>query len=301
MRTPPIAEGSIVALVTPMTPTGVVDYARLPALVERQLQAETQALVINGSTAEAITLGEEERHAVLALVIAQVAKRVPVIAGTGSASTAETIARTQRAFELGASAVLIATPYYNRPTQEGLYQHYKAIAEAVPLPIILYSVPSRTAVDFSVDTLERLSVIPNIIGLKDATADLVKQREILARCGERLSLYSGDDPSALAFMYQGGRGVISIAANVAPEAMQQMAVAAIKGQVAEATAINTRLTPLYKAMAFESNPIPVKWALYTQGWIQEGIRLPLTTLSTCYHQPMIEALQLAGVLTCTVS
>ncbi len=296
-----MVDGSIVALVTPMTPTGAVDYMSLESLVAHHLQAGTQALVINGSTAEAITLSAEERDATLSKVIAQVAKRIPVIAGTGSACTHETIERTKKALALGADAALIVTPYYNRPTQEGLYQHYEAIAEAVPLPIILYTVPSRTGVDFSVDTLERLSAIPNIIGLKDATADLVKQREILARCGKKLALYSGDDASALAFIMQGGRGVISVTANVAPEAVQQMVRAALSGQVAEAGELNARLMPLHKAIAFESNPIPVKWALYKQGLIQNGVRLPLTTLSTCYHQPMIEAMQFAGVLPCAVS
>ncbi|MBP6103809.1 MAG: 4-hydroxy-tetrahydrodipicolinate synthase [Gammaproteobacteria bacterium] len=297
-----MVDGSIVALVTPMTPTGAVDYASLGSLVDCHLQAQTQALVINGSTAEAITLSDEERHRILATVITRVAKRIPVIAGTGAASTDETIERTQKALALGADAALIVTPYYNRPTQEGLYQHYKAVAEAVPtLPIILYTVPSRTGVDFSIDTLERLSLVPTIIGLKDATADLVKQREILARCGKSFTLYSGDDASALAFIMQGGRGVISITANVAPEAMQHMVKAALLGQVAEAGELNTRLMPLHKAMCFESNPIPVKWALHKQGLIQNRVRLPLTTLSTCYHQPMIEAMQFAGVLPCSVS
>jgi len=297
-----MVDGSIVALVTPMTPSGALDYLSLGSLVDCHLQAQTQALVMNGSTAEAITLSAEERDATLSKVIAQVAKRIPVIAGTGSASTHETIERTKKALALGADAALIVTPYYNRPTQEGLYQHYKAVAEAVPtMPIILYTVPSRTGVDFSVDTLERLSAIPTIIGLKDATADLVKQREILRRCAKSLVLYSGDDASALAFIMQGGRGVISVTANVAPEAMQQMVKAALSGQVAQAGELNARLMPLHKAMAFESNPIPVKWALYKQGLIQNGVRLPLTTLSTCYHQPMIEAMQFAGVLPCAVS
>jgi 4-hydroxy-tetrahydrodipicolinate synthase len=297
-----MVDGSIVALITPMTPTGAVDYASLGSLVDCHLQAHTQALVINGSTAEAITLSDEERDSTLSKVIAQVAKRMPVIAGTGSASTYETIKRTQKALALGADAALIVTPYYNRPTQEGLYQHYKAVSEAVPtIPIILYTVPSRTGVDFSVDTLERLSLIPTIIGLKDTTADLVKQREILACCSKQFALYSGDDASALAFMVQGGRGVISVTANVAPKLMQQMSEAALSGQHLAAAECNARLIPLYKAMSFESNPIPVKWALYKQGLIQNGVRLPLTTLSTCYHQPMIEAMQFAGVLPCAVS
>ena len=297
-----MVDGSIVALVTPMTPSGALDYLSLEALVAHHLQAGTRALVLNASTGEGLTLREEERNTVLSRVIAQVAKRIPVIASTGSASTWESIERTRKASDLGADAVLMVTPYYNRPTQEGLYQHYKAVTEAVPtLPIILYTVPHRTGVDFSVDTLERLSLIPNIIGLKDATADLVKQREILARCGRRWTLYSGDDASALAFICQGGRGVISITANVAPEAMQQMVEAALSGQIARAGELNTRLMPLHKAMGFESNPIPVKWALHKQGWIQEGIRLPLTTLSTCYHQAMIEAMQFAGRLPCAVS
>ncbi len=294
-------DGSIVALVTPMSPTGAVDYQSLRSLVDHHLQAHTQALVVNGSTAEAINLSEEERDAMLSKVIAQVAKRMPVIAGTGSASTGETIERTKKALALGADAALIVTPYYNRPTQEGLYQHYKAVAEAVSLPIILYSVPHRTGVDFSVDTLERLSHISNIVGFKDATADLARQREILARCANRLALYSGDDDTAMAFMQQGGRGVISVVANVAPRLMQQLSEAVLSGQHEHAAELNARLIPLYKAMGFESNPIPVKWALYRQGLIQVGIRLPLTTLSTCYHQPMIEAMEFAGVLPCTVS
>ncbi len=296
-----MVDGSIVALVTPMTPTGAVDYQGLESLVAHHLQAGTRALVLNASTGEGITLSEAERNTVLSQVIVQVAKRIPVIASTGSASTWESIERTSKALELGADAALIATPYYNKPTQEGLYQHYKAIAEAVSLPIILYTVPHRTGVDCSVDTLERLSQISNIIGLKDATADLVKQREILARCRDHWLLYSGDDGSAMAFMQQGGRGVISTVANVAPKLMQQMSEAALSGQTELAIALNARLTPLYQAMAFESNPIPVKWAVHKQGLIQNGIRLPLTRLSTCYHQPMIEAMQFAGVLPCSVS
>ncbi len=285
-----------------MTQAGAVDYQSLESLVDYHLQAQTRALVINGSTAEAITLSDEERHNILSKVIAQVAKRIPVIAGTGAASTHDTIEKTKKALALGADAALIVTPYYNRPTQEGLYQHYKAIAEAMPtLPIILYTVPSRTGIDFSVNTLERLSHISNIIGLKDATADLAKEREILACCVKSFVLYSGDDSSALAFIQQGGRGVISVAANVAPKLMQQMSEAALSGQTELAVELNARLIPLYKAMSFESNPIPVKWAVHKQGLIQDGIRLPLTNLSTCYHQPMIEAMEFAGVLPCTVS
>jgi 4-hydroxy-tetrahydrodipicolinate synthase len=288
----------MVALITPLTESGDVDIDTLLALVERHIEAGTQAVILYGSTGEGITLTDEERASTLKRVIAQVRGRIPVIAGTGSASTADTIRRTADAHQLGADAALIVTPYYNRPTQEGLYQHFAAVAAQVPIPIVLYTVPTRTAVDFSVDTLKRLAQIPNIIGLKDARGDLSKQREIASACGDSFALYSGDDPSALAFMCQGGRGVISITANAAPQLMAQMCSAALSKNVTLAGELNTRLMPLHKAMMLEPNPIPIKWALTQMGWIKNGIRLPLTTLSACYHAQVREALQIAGVLAC---
>lgn len=291
--------GSSVALVTPMTEPGDVDSEALGALVARHIEAGTQSVILYGSTGEGITLTEDERTTNLKRVIQQVRGRIPVIVSTGSASTATTLRLTQEGHALGADAVLIATPCYNRPTQQGLYQHFEIVARQVPIPIILYTVPGRTGVDFTVETLQRLSQIPNIVGLKDARGDLAKQREVLNACGPEFALYSGDDPSALAFMCQGGQGVISISANVAPELMQQMCSAALTKNLGLAAELNTLLMPLHKAMCVESNPIPVKWALTQMGWIKGGIRLPLTPLSMCYHEIVREALQTAKVLVCT--
>ncbi len=290
--------GSMVALVTPMQATGKVDEQKLRELVERQVAAGTDAIVVTGTTGESVTLTEGERRTVISIAIETVKKRVPVIVGTGTNSTLETIYKTEKAMELGADACLIVTPYYNKPTQEGLYEHYRSIADAVQIPQILYNVPGRTCVNLSVETVARLCSIPNIVGIKDATGDLARGRELLAACKESIALYSGDDASALAFMLQGGKGVISVTANIAPDTMHEMCKAALAGDFQKAGELNTKLMPLHKNLFVESNPIPVKWALKELGWIEDGIRLPLTVLSEKYHEQIREAMRIGGVIEC---
>jgi 4-hydroxy-tetrahydrodipicolinate synthase len=222
--------------------------------------------------------------------------RIPVIAGTGANSTREAIDLTRCAMQGGADACLLVTPYYNKPTQEGLYLHFKAVAEAVPIPQILYNVPGRTACDMSNDTVDRLADISNIVGIKDATGDMVRGRELIERCGSRIDIYSGDDATTLELMRLGGKGGISVTANVAPREMHEMCTAALDGDFERAEAINQRLMPLHKKLFVEANPIPVKWALHEMGLIPAGIRLPLTVLSEQYHETVRQAMKQAGVL-----
>lgn len=288
--------GSMVALVTPMAPTGELDIAALRFLLEKHIEAGTSAIVVNGTTGEAPTLTEKEAYELLKTALETVQNRVPIIMGTGTNCTRETIRRSEQAMALGADACLVVTPYYNKPTQEGLFQHYKAIAEQVAIPIILYNVTGRTSCDLLPETVERLAYISNIVGLKEASSDLARGREILNRCKDALDLYSGDDETALDFILQGGRGVISVTANVAPHSMQQMCLAALAGNTRLANELNAQLMPLHKKLFVEANPIPVKWALQQMGWIQEGIRLPLTTLSLKHHAPVREAMQTSGVI-----
>lgn len=289
--------GSLVALVTPMKAKGEVDHSALQSLIERHIVAGTSAIVVNGTTGESPTLNRSERVAVIETAVQTAKGRLPIIAGTGTHSTALTIELTAEAKALGAAAALVVTPYYNKPTQEGLYQHYCAVANAVELPLLIYNVPGRTAVDISVETLERLSSIPMIVGVKEASGNLQKSAEFFKAC-PNLSFYSGDDASALAFMLQGGKGVISVTANVVPEAMAVMCGAALSRDINLAGEVNTKLMPLHKQLFVESNPIPVKWALQEMGWIKEGIRLPLTMLSEHYHQDVREAMKTAGVFEC---
>lgn len=288
-------QGSIVALVTPMTLAGVLDEPKLRALIEWHLSEGTQGFVINGTTGEAPTLTEEERLKTLKIAKEMVKNRVPIIAGTGTSGTAETLRRTKTAKELGVDACLVITPYCNKPTQEGLYQHYKTIAEAVSIPLILYNVAARTACDLLPETVQRLSKISNIIGLKEGGGDLSRGRALKAACGEDFALYSGDDSSSLMFMLQGGKGVISVTANVAPKAMREMCDAALSRQTDVAGERNARLMPLHKGLFLEANPIPVKWVLQKLGRIEGGIRLPLTPLSEQYHETLREAMKFAGV------
>ena len=288
--------GSMVALVTPMHPDGAVDEAALDALVEFHVENGTDAIIAVGTTGESATLDEQEHCAVVARVVERAAGRVPVIAGTGSNSTREAIDLTRCAMQAGADACLLVTPYYNKPTQEGLYQHFKTIAEAVSVPQILYNVPGRTAVDMLPETVERLADIPNIVGIKEATGSLERAREIMHRCGDRLDVYSGDDATAMELILAGARGDISVTANVAPRLMHEMCAAALAGNREEATRINQRLLPLHKNLFLESNPIPVKWALREMGLIADGIRLPLTPLSKDYRGPLLVAMQQAGVV-----
>lgn len=289
--------GSLVALVTPMKAKGEVDHSALQSLIERHIVAGTSAVVVNGTTGESPTLNRSERVAVIETAVQTAKGRLPIIAGTGTHSTALTIELTAEAKALGAAAALVVTPYYNKPTQEGLYQHYCAVANAVELPLLIYNVPGRAAVDISVDTLVRLSSISSIVGVKEASGNLQKAAEFFKAC-PNLSFYSGDDASSLAFMLQGGKGVISVTANVVPEAMAVMCGAALSHDINLAGEVNTKLMPLHKQLFVESNPIPVKWALQEMGWIKEGIRLPLTTLSEHYHQDVREAMKTAGVFEC---
>jgi len=287
--------GSMVALVTPMFADGSLDYESLAKLVEWHIEQGTQAIVAVGTTGESATLDESEHCEVIRKVVDFVQGRVPVIAGTGANSTREAITLTRCAMEAGADACLLVTPYYNKPTQEGLYQHYKAIAGAVPIPQILYNVPGRTACDMLPETVRRLAGISNIVGLKEATGNLQRVRELLEICDDRLDLYSGDDATSLEFLLEGGQGVISVTANIAPQAMQQMCLAAMQGDRQAAELINNRLMPLHRDLFVESNPIPVKWALAEMGRIPAGIRLPLTVLSDTYHDTLRKAMQHAGV------
>lgn len=287
--------GSMVALVTPMALDGAVDEEALAALVEFHISHGTDAIVAVGTTGESATLDFDEHIHVIRRVVELSGGRIPVIAGTGANSTSEAIELTRAAMQAGADACLLVTPYYNKPTQEGLYRHFKAVAEAVPVPQILYNVPGRTAVDMLPETVVRLAEISNIVGLKDATGDLERAKELIERCGDKIDLYSGDDATAMEFILMGGKGDISVTANVAPADMHRMCEAAAAGDRAAAESVNKRLMPLHKALFLESNPIPVKWALSEMGLIQSGIRLPLTPLAEQYHEPLREAMRAAGI------
>ena len=288
--------GSMVALVTPMRGDGALDEASLERLVEWHIEQGSDALVAVGTTGESATLDEHEHCHVIKRVVQVARGRIPVIAGTGANSTTEAITLTRCAMQAGADACLLVTPYYNKPTQEGLYLHHKAVAAAVPIPQILYNVPGRTAVDMLPETVARLASIPNIVGMKDATGNLQRARELFDSCGGQIDLYSGDDATALEFILMGGKGDISVTANVAPRAMHDMCAAALAGDRAGAEAINQRLLALHKDLFVESNPIPVKWALYAMGRIPPGIRLPMTVLSQRHHDTVRQALHLAQIL-----
>ncbi len=289
-------QGSLVALVTPMGVDGGVDDESLAGLVEFHIGNATDAILIVGTTGESATLNEKEHCALIARAVELAAGRVPIIAGTGANSTTEAIALTRCAQRAGADACLLVTPYYNKPTQEGLYLHFRAIAEAVDIPQILYNVPGRTACDMLPETVARLAEIDNIIGIKEATGDISRVTEILDRTGGGFRIYSGDDGTALEAVFAGAKGVISVVANVAPGAVHEMCMLALSGEREKAAEINRHLMPLYKAMFAESNPIPVKWALYEMGWIPKGIRLPLTTLSAPKQDAVRQAMRQAGVL-----
>ncbi|HSG10770.1 MAG TPA: 4-hydroxy-tetrahydrodipicolinate synthase [Gammaproteobacteria bacterium] len=289
-------QGSIVALVTPMQADGAIDEDSLQRLVDFHVENNSDALVSVGTTGESATLDQDEHCHVMRRTVAMAAGRIPVIAGTGANSTREAIDLTRCAMEAGADACLLVTPYYNKPTQEGLYRHHRAIAEAVPIPQILYNVPGRTAVDMLPDTVERLAPIDNIVGIKDATGDLARARELLDRCGDRLAIYSGDDATAMELMLMGGSGNVSVTANVAPADMHALCVAAQAGDRDTAVSINSRLDVLHHILFIESNPIPVKWALHEMGLIPDGIRLPLTQLDASHHEAVRQALVAAGVM-----
>lgn len=287
--------GSIVALVTPMQADGSVDHEALGRLVEFHVANGTNAIVAVGTTGESPTLSVEEHIGVVRTVVQRAAKRIPVIAGTGSNCTRDAIETTQLAKDVGADACLMVTPYYNRPTQEGLFQHYKAIAQRVSIPIILYNVPSRTGCDLKPETVERLALaLPNIVGIKEA-GSLERNRELFARVGGRLALLSGDDDLACECALAGYQGVVSVSANVAPRQVRNAIDAALAGNRELARKLDAELQRLHKAMFFETNPIPVKWAVARLGLIQDGIRLPLLPLSKQFHGPVMEAIQSAGI------
>ena len=285
--------GSIVALVTPMHRDGSVDWEALDRLLDLHITAGTGAIGAVGTTGESATLRVPEHCEVIKHCVQQVAGRIPILAGTGANATWEAIELTRAAAEAGADACLLVTPYYNRPSQEGLYQHFKAIAEAIDVPQVLYNVPGRTAVDMQNETVERLASLPNVVGIKDATGDLARGRDLIARCGEQIAIYSGDDATAMELMLAGGRGNISVTANVAAAQMAQMCRLALAGDREGASAINAQLAPLNRALFLEANPIPVKWALQQQGLIGEGIRLPLTPLAPAFHDEVTAALKVA--------
>lgn len=283
--------GSIVALVTPMTSSTAVDWQTLDKLVAWHLDQGTNAIVAMGTTGESATLDVNEHCDVIRRVVDLVAGQISVIAGTGANSTKEAIELTDSAKESGVDACLLVTPYYNKPTQEGLYQHHKAVADAVDIPQILYNVPGRTACDMSNATVNRLADIDNIVGIKDATGDMERGAELIAQCADRMTIYSGDDITATQLMLMGAKGNISVTANVAPALLSAMCSAAIAGDEALAHEINDQLMPLHNSLFLEANPIPVKWALQQMGKIAEGIRLPLTPLSEEFQPPLREAMQ----------
>ncbi len=287
--------GSIVALVTPML-DDKVDVARLQELVEFHIQAGTNGIVAAGTTGEAGTLSADEKLLVIKTVIDQARERVPVIAGTADNSTQHCIELTHLAMRAGAHAALIMTPAYIKPTQEGLYQHYRLIAESVALPIILYNVPSRTACDLRPETIIRLSEISNIIGVKEATGDEARLHQIKSAVNGKMDVFSGDDITCASWLLNGAKGVISVTANIAPRLMAKLCDAAADNQRETCLAIERELMPLHRLMFVESNPIPVKWALYKMGLMNDEIRLPLTHLSASYHQDMEQALQQAGLI-----
>ena len=293
-------KGSMVAIVTPMTggvaPDSPLDSEAMAQLIEFHIENETDAIVAVGTTGESATLDEDEHCAVIRQVVEQVNGRIPVIAGTGANATSEAMRLTRHAKEIGADACLLVTPYYNKPTQEGLYQHYRTVAEAVDIPQILYNVPGRTACDMQPETVGRLAAIDNIIGLKDANTDADRVKKLRELCGEDFMLVSGEDDDAMDFMLAGGDGVISVTANVAPKTMHDLCVAATSGDSVAAHEINQSIARLHKDLFVESNPIPVKWALHRMGLIQSGIRLPLTWLSAVHEPAVTDALREAGLL-----
>jgi 4-hydroxy-tetrahydrodipicolinate synthase len=288
--------GSIVAIVTPMHEDGSLDLDRYRALIDWHVASGTAAIVAVGTTGESPTVDVEEHVALIRVAVEHAAGRVPVIAGTGGNSTREAIELTRHAREVGAAASLQVVPYYNKPGQEGLYRHFRAVAEAVDLPQILYNVPGRTVADLANDTIVRLAQVPGIVGLKDATGDIPRASDLLSRVPASFALYSGNDDSALALMALGGHGVISVTANVAPLEMARLCAAALAGDVKGARAINDRLLPLHFGLFVEANPIPVKWALQRMGRIAAGIRLPMTPLEPRHHPAVEAALRRSEVL-----
>jgi 4-hydroxy-tetrahydrodipicolinate synthase len=289
-------QGSIVALVTPMDESGAVDWASLQKLVEFHIAQGTDALVAVGTTGESATLDEDEHCKVVKAIVDYAGGRIPVIAGTGSNSTTEAIALTRRAKEVGADACLIVTPYYNKPTQEGLYLHYEAISEAVDIPQILYNVPGRTACDMLPETVGRLSHLKNIVGVKEATGDLTRIKTIRDLAGTDFAIYSGDDATSRECCLLGGNGTITVTGNVAPKLVHEMIMAAIQGDKVTALALDNKLAALHKHLFIQANPIPVKWAVAELGLMARGIRLPLTWLTEDCFDVVRQAMRQAEII-----
>ena len=292
--------GSLVAIVTPMHADGSLDLPGLRQLIDWHIAEGTDGIVIVGTTGESPTVSVTEHCELIKVTVEHAAKRIPIIAGTGGNSTSEAIELTEYAKKVGADASLQVVPYYNKPTQEGMYQHFKTIAEKVDLPVILYNVPGRTVADMSTETAIRLAKVPGIVGIKDATGNLDRGIQLIAGLEEAgckdFAVYSGDDPTALLLMMMGGRGNISVTANVAPKLMHELCIAAMAGDVARAKEIQFKLLPVHKAMFVEANPIPVKWALTAMGKMKPGIRLPLTTLVVTAQEQVKQALIGAGLM-----
>jgi len=289
-------KGSLVAIVTPMHADGSLDIGSLRILIDFHIDQGTDGIVIVGTTGESPTVDFDEHCQLIRTTVEQVAGRIPVIAGTGANCTREAIELTQQAKDAGADACLLVAPYYNKPTQEGLYQHFRAVAEAVDIPQILYNVPGRTGCDIANDTTLHLAEIPNIVGIKDATGNIERGTDLLRRAPPGFAVYSGDDATTLALLLLGGQGVISVTANVAPKLMHDMCVAALADNVELAREINLKLFPLHQKLFVEANPIPVKWALSEMGLIQPGLRLPLTPLAAQYHDTLRTAMRSAEII-----
>ena len=291
-----IAQGSLVAIVTPMFDDGRLDIPALNALIDYHIDQGTDGIVIVGTTGESPTVDFDEHCLLIKTAVGQVNGRVPVIAGTGANSTKEAIELTQKAKELGVDACLLVAPYYNKPTQEGLYQHFMAIANAVDIPQILYNVPGRTGCDLSNDTTLRLAAHKNIIGIKDATGGIERGTDLILRAPKDFAVLSGDDATAMSLMLLGGKGVITVTGNVAPKLMHEMCVAAVAGDAIKAREINAKLFQLHQKLFVEANPMPVKWVLAQMGLIKMGIRLPMVQLSAQYHDVLRNACKPAGIL-----
>ncbi|AEC18710.1 dihydrodipicolinate synthase [Pusillimonas sp. T7-7] len=292
----PTFQGSLVALITPMLPDGSLDFDAYRKLIDWHAEQGTDGLVVVGTSGESPTVSVEEHVELIKVAVQHAAGRLPVIAGIGGNSTSEAIELSHHAKEVGAQAGLSVVPYYNKPTQEGLYQHFKTISEAVDLPAILYNVPGRTVADMSNDTILRLAQVPGIIGVKDATGDMARAGLLLRDVPAGFQVFSGDDPTAAALMLLGGQGNISVTANVAPKLMHELCMAAIQGNVALTRQLNARLATLNKVLFVEANPIPVKWAVAEMGLTKLGYRLPLTALHEQYHNLVRNALKEAGLL-----
>lgn len=288
--------GSMVAIVTPMSTSLDVDYDALLTLIDWHIDQGTDGIVLLGTTGESATVKSEERSALIKCAVKHINSRVPLIIGTGTNATSSSVLLTQQAMDLGADAALIVTPYYNKPTQEGLYQHYRTIAEAVALPQILYNVPGRTGCDLLPETISRLAEVSNIVAVKEATGDVGRVAQLKQLCGDKLDLLSGDDASGMAFVLAGGKGVISVTANIAPNLMHNLMKACLDQDQEQAKTINQQLMPLHDQLFVEANPIPVKWALYRMGKIDKGIRLPMTMLSASAQSVVETALKQAGLI-----